>query len=185
MIVPFSGVCSLKQFCPNKPNPVGLKVFVLANSNGQVLDFTFYQGKTTHPEYTNQGFGLGEAAVLQLTESLTPGHFIYHDRYFTSRKLCDELLKRGYGSTGTIQKNRIPKEARLKTDKELSKEGRGSSDMLVSHDGSKCLVKWMDRKSVVMMSSVHGVNPTDICKRYNKKREEVHGCHKAQGYKCI
>ena len=93
MIVPFSGVCNMKQYCPGKPNPVGLKVFVMANPNGLVLNFKFYQGKTTFPEYSLQGFGLAASAILHLSDSLTPGHLIYFDRFFTSQNLVDELLK--------------------------------------------------------------------------------------------
>lgn len=171
MMVPFSGVCNLKQFVPNKPNPVGLKIFVLANPNGIVLDYIFYQGETTFPELTSSGFSLGESSVIKLTESLTPGHNIYHDRYFTSEKLVNELLIRGFLSTGTINSLRVPKTARLKSDKEMRKEGRGFCDMLVRHDEKVCILKWLDRKSVTMMSSVHGIEPTDFCKRYNKKEK--------------
>lgn len=169
MMVPFSGVSELKQYVPNKPNPVGLKIFALANPNGVLGDFIFYQGKQTFPTLTDMGFGLGESAVLRLTESLTPGHIIYHDRFFTSVKLIVSLYERGFLSTGTINKNRIPKEARLKSDKDLNKIGRGTSDMLVHHDEKFALIKWMDKKGITMMSSAHGTDPTDMCQRYNKK----------------
>lgn len=90
-MIAFSGTCGLKQYVPNKPNPVGLKVFVLANPNGIICDFFVYQGKTTFPLETSQGFSLGESAVLYLMRSLVPGHTMYTDRYFTTVKLADEL----------------------------------------------------------------------------------------------
>lgn len=122
MIVPFEGRCALKQFVKGKPNPVGIKVFVLANPNGIVCDFIPYQGESTFKEEFKQ-YGLGTAAVLSLIESLHPGHVLYFDRYFTSPKLADELYKRDFRFTGTVMVNRLPKTLKFKSDKELNKKG--------------------------------------------------------------
>lgn len=170
MIVPFSGSCGIKQYCPGKPNPEGLKIFVLANPDGLVCDFHVYEGSTTYPDYEETRFGLGEKAVLTLAESLVPGHVIYCDRYFTSEKLLDELMDQGIGCSGTIMKNRIPREARpdVIDDKLLKDRGRGSNQVLVRHDGKMALTKWFDNKPVTLLSTVEASDAEDICRRWCK-----------------
>lgn len=171
MIIPFTGMCGFKQYIRGKPNPVGVKLFVLANPNGIVCDYLFYQGdKTFKLEYKD--FPLGTAAILQLSSTLVPGHVIYHDRFFTSLRLADELLKRGLFSTGTLAKNRIPKNVDLKDEKELKKMGRGSHDTVTRCDGTVTCVHWYDNKSVVMLSTAQGVDPISRCQRWSKKGRE-------------
>ena len=168
MIIPFTGTCGFKQYIRGKPNPVGIKLFVLANPNGTVCDFLAYQGETTFSEEFRK-YTLGTAAILQLTTTLVPGHVIYHDRFFTSVVLSDELLKRGFFCTGTLAKNRVPKNAGLKNEKELKKMGRGSHDLVTRGDGKLSCIHWFDNKCVIMLSSAEGVEPISRCRRWSKK----------------
>lgn len=173
MIIPFTGKCGIKQYCPNKPNPEGLKAFVLANPDGIVCDLVIYQGDTTFPEESAAGFGLGESAVINLTKTLVPGHILYFDRYFSSLKLAQELNERGFKCVGTLMKSRIPKPLQevLPEDKELKKKGRGSNSVYVNSDSSVAVTKWFDNKAVVLMSTIYASNPEDECRRWCKKEK--------------
>lgn len=54
IIIPFTGKCSMRQYCPNKPKPVGMKVFVLTSPQGMIYDMVVYEGDTTFPDLTSQ-----------------------------------------------------------------------------------------------------------------------------------
>ena len=108
-MIPFTGACSLRQYVPNKPNPVGLKNFVLASPEGLVLDFVIYQGETSFkPIPKHLKLGLGGSVIVHLCDSLSSGTNVYCDRYFTSINLIDFMLTKQIYVTGTLMRNRIP-----------------------------------------------------------------------------
>ncbi|KAJ2940718.1 hypothetical protein O0L34_g14666 [Tuta absoluta] len=173
MMIPFQGACGLKQYCPGKPNPVGLKAFVLATPDGLVCNYHIYQGNTTYPDLEGSSYGLGEKAVLTLTKDLVPGHIIYCDRYFTSEKLLDGLKDQGLMCTGTLMKNRIPRSARhvLPDDKVMKKRTRGSWEKVVHKAKKMVITKWLDNKPVSFMSNIHTDKNIDSCERWSKREK--------------
>ena len=70
-------------------------------------------------------------------------HSIFFDRYFSSVKLIEMLGEKGFHGTGTCMNNRIPVEVRhlLKTDKDMKRQPRGTTDSVSRHDGAMTFTK--------------------------------------------
>ena len=174
-MIPFTGTTTLKQYVPNKSNPVGLKNWVLAGENGLMIDFEVNQGKQKIASMLTDvparpDMGLGEAVVLRLSQTLPEGCKLYFDRFFTSLSLLDVLSDKNIKATGTIMKNRIPKSVKIPTQKDL--KNRGASQCSVRHDPAKGpvgITTWLDNKPVVLASNHEGIHPEDECKRWSKK----------------
>ncbi|PIO55165.1 hypothetical protein TELCIR_23451 [Teladorsagia circumcincta] len=122
-IIPFEGQLSIKQYVKGKPNPWGVKVFMLCGASGIIY------------------------ARLYIKAQL---HFL---------KICMD---------NTPLRMKCP----LKSEKELQKIGRGSSDSLVTEDGKIVAVRWYDNKVVNMASNFVGIEPQDEVKRWDRKAGE-------------
>ena len=169
-MIPFQGMLTLKQHVPNKPNPVGLKNFVLASSSGLILDFQIYQGATTLGEQL-VAHGLSAGIVLRLSETLPEGTYLYFDRFFSSVKLLDMLAERKINATGTIMKNRLGANGpTLFTETEMKRKGRGTSVMSVRSDRKVAVTQWYDNKVVLLSSNCKGIEEETEVKRYDKRQ---------------
>lgn len=82
--------------------------------------------------------------------SVPTGTYVFFDRYFTTIDLMDALLSKGLPATGTITKNRVPKQCQLPGEKQLRKESRGASVTLVRRGPEQAVTKWFDNKPVLM-----------------------------------
>lgn len=163
-MIPFTGRCSLRQVVRNKPRPVGLKNFVLATSEGLMLDFEIYLGART--AFAERDLGVGASVILHLANAVPVNSCLYFDRFFTSVGLLDRLTQLGLHGTGTIMMNRVRERKNLnfKVDNKMT---RGESQQFVCDD-DLALIKWKDNKSVMMISNCTGADTTSLVKRWDK-----------------
>ncbi|KAK9717947.1 Transposase IS4 [Popillia japonica] len=129
-MITFTGTTSLRQCVKNKPNPEGLKSFVLATPDGLVLDFIVYQGLKTWPAGKPEPkLGIGGSVVKALATNVQPGHTVFMDRYFTNSRLLEYLgSERRIYAVGTILTGRVPASCKQKltSNKKLMRSGGGT-----------------------------------------------------------
>ncbi|KAG5860623.1 hypothetical protein JTB14_037067 [Gonioctena quinquepunctata] len=80
----------------------------------------------------------------------------------------EQLTSKNIYGTGTIMANRI-NGPEFKEDRHMK---RGESEEFVRSDKKLCLIKWMDNKSVLMLSNAFGVEPQSSVKRWDEIRRE-------------
>ncbi|KAE9528804.1 hypothetical protein AGLY_012379 [Aphis glycines] len=186
-MVPFKGKLSVKQYMPGKPNPWGIKLYLMCGESGLVYDFLLYQGSTTELNCNIQKvFGLGGAVVLKLTMLLKKNrHFLYMDNFFTSFNVLHALQQNCIYSAGTIRVNRFANPPFI-SDKELSKMGRGSSFEVNSNmpNSNIGLIKWYDNKAVGLGSNFITSGVPDDIKRYDKKEKTCITVNRPEIVKC-
>ena len=170
-IIPFKGRSIMKQHMPLKPNRWGYKMFVLAGGEtGICYDFIFYTGKGEKSEY-----GFCTKIVLALCETVPHdiNHKLYCDNFYTTIALQVELFKLGIFTVGTVRSNRLSGLV-MKTEVELSREGRGSMDHRVAEvDGVQiCATRWYDNNVVNCLSTLHACQPIDLVQRWSAKEKK-------------
>jgi hypothetical protein len=163
-MMPFTGRCRHRQFVLNKPNPVGLKNFVLAARDGFSHKCREGNGIRWRYEAVRSGRKCGQ---VTLPDSPQSSCIVYTDRFFTSLKLADSLLHDKIFLTGTVRSNRIGDVIKkLKNDKAMQ---RGDWDEKVRQDDKVCVVKWKDNKSVLLLFTAVGSTPVGTCMRWSKE----------------
>ena len=102
-MVKFQGRSALKQYnIPMKPIKRGIKVWVLADTNGYFCNMQVYKGRENSTEK-----GLGSRVVKELTAPLQHKfHHVYFDNFFTSVQLLEDLEEVGLYACGTARSDR-------------------------------------------------------------------------------
>ena len=143
-----------------------------------LVNFEIYQGKSlTDTSLTGKTFGKATAPLVEMINNMSPEvkclpfHF-YFDNLFTSFNLLIHLQNNGYGGTGTIRENRIPKNCPLPSKKEMLKEERGKFHSAIDRDNGLFLCKWNDNSVVCAASNTCGMNPVTNLKRYSQQAKK-------------
>ena len=119
-------------------------MFVCAGQSRMMYDFFLYAGKGS----TNNTDCYAANVVLRLSER--KNFKLCFDNWFCTSPLCLELKSLGILTTATIRANRIVG-CPLKCEKDLKKEGRGSTFYRSDANSGIVLVWWFDKKSVQLV----------------------------------
>jgi hypothetical protein len=171
-IIPYKGKNSLRQYLPKKPKKWGFKVIARCGVSGLTYDFLMYVGKAPTVQ-KSCGYQSGDF-VIKLCETLPQGlNFkVYFDNWFTFMELQILLKASGIYSIGTIRSNRLRACSLLKSEKELKKSGRGSSDWCVDANSGLTVVRWLDSSAVQLSSTHAAIEPMTSLKRWDRKQHK-------------
>ncbi|MEL7307968.1 MAG: hypothetical protein AAGK05_08885, partial [Pseudomonadota bacterium] len=172
-MIRYFGSHGIKQFIANKPIRFGYKCWSLNSSNGYLLSFEVYQGKSVSSDRQQyeKCFGKSTAPLFSFLDLLPDNkrllpYLIYFDNLFTSLKTLVELSNRGYGGTGTWRENRIPKSCPISSKASLSNSDRGAMSFASDATTNVVIAHWKDNKVVTVGSNCHSVYPTGECRRF-------------------
>ena len=159
-VISFKGRVSFRQYLKGKPNPWGIKAFVLSDSkSGYLSRVRIYYGKET--QLIDGPLPHTAKVVMSLVEPFHhQGYDLYIDRFYSSPLLATELVKVGVTVTGTVQSNRrgLPKDITAKR-----KEPRGT--VRAARSGDMLVLSWVDKRKVLMLSTKHSIAVVQVRSR--------------------
>lgn len=145
-MVLWRGRLTFRQYMPGKRHKYGLKLYVLCESGGYVLKVIVYCGKMDQ----HAGISHAESIVLDLLQGrLNLGHHLYIDNFYTSIPLARQLLRNGTLVCGTLRHNwkQLPPQ--------VTKATLKKGDVIRRCDGKIVILKWHDKRDVLMLSTIH------------------------------
>ncbi|XP_055712575.1 piggyBac transposable element-derived protein 3-like isoform X2 [Phlebotomus papatasi] len=162
-IEPYYGTNSMKQFINGKPIYYGFRFWCLTTSDGYLLRFDPYQGRS----HRFKDASFETMVAMQLVKDIVPEHStIYMNNFFSSFELAEVLNKKNINVVGSIRDNRL-KDAPLK---DLKNDPPGTYDVLQDDEGMT-LIRWKEHSQVTLMSNLQTSDTLSLIKwnRYSPK----------------
>ncbi|KAK6314049.1 hypothetical protein J4Q44_G00155080 [Coregonus suidteri] len=167
---------NLRHYKSNQHDKFGFRLFSRGSSSGIIHDLLLYQGDTT---FLNTGLDedeqnplLGTKVVTTLCTTIAEPEatVVFCDNYLISFDLVKSLQARlGVRCIGTVRAN-CTGGATAMDDKELAKLGRGAYDYC-SQEGV-IAVRWLDKKSVSILSNACGIEPLGSVRRFCRETHQ-------------
>ncbi|KAJ8871699.1 hypothetical protein PR048_028026, partial [Dryococelus australis] len=152
-----------------EPIRFGYKVWCLTSVQGYLVNFSIYQGKSPRSNTVYEHyFGKATAPLIQMIESFNaeirtlPFHFFFDNLFLVLNSLYF-LRDKGYGGTGTMRNNRIPKSCPM----------TGHHDSAIVKEDGAIVSEWVDNSVVSIASNCLGVEPQSTAKRYSQKEKRI------------
>ena len=148
-MIAFRGQIYFRQYIRGKPEPWGIKAYVLSESaTGYMYNLIIYYGRETQLVVTDHNHTAN--VVLSLISPLVDhGYDLYTDRFYTSPLLASELLKQKVTLTGTVMVNRKDMPAAVKG----RKQQKGDVDTYTKRE--MVVMQWTDKRTITTLSTKH------------------------------
>lgn len=154
-----------RQYIQNKKHKFGIKFYVLTQPDGLVLKTRIYCG-SSDPIVGGKGH-VDKVVKYLLNDYYGVGHSVYIDNLYNSVEFTEYLLDKNTYVTGTLRGNRKGNPSDVVSKK--LKKGE-----LISAYNSKgiCVMKWHDKRDVIMISSEFGATMNEYCTKSGKVSEK-------------
>lgn len=156
-MVLYRGRLLFRQYIKNKRHKYGVKLYVLTESSGLILNFGVYTGVTDDLG----GTGHASNVVLFLMKNkLNKGYSLYMDNFYNSFSLATQLLEAQTFCSGTLRSNRKNNPVEV-TGKKLKK-----GETISRYSNGVVIEKWRDKREVLFISTEH---EGDLVETFNKR----------------
>lgn len=149
-MVPWRGRLFFRQYIINKRHKYGVKLYKLCTDDGYIHNFKIYYGKgDTVKGESHTLTVIKELLGNEPRESLLgSGRTLYEDNFYSSLEVAEHLKVNKTRYCGTLRPNRrgLPKNVTSEKVKKGSIIGKQKNGVKV--------MKWCDKKTVLMMSTV-------------------------------
>ncbi|GBL73325.1 PiggyBac transposable element-derived protein 4 [Araneus ventricosus] len=163
----YKGRLGCKQYLPKKRARFGIKFYQLCEySSGYIWNSLIYTGKDMPLWNESPKYKSTTNIVMTLLEDLIDkGYCVTLDNFYTSPELAELLLSHRTDVYGTLRPNRIG------VPEEIKKGTLKKGEIIGFQKGKICVMKYMDKKPICILSTVHNT----VIVEQDKKRKKTHG----------